>query len=324
MNRIKKIIGNTIKTFKNNIKSLDKEISGEEIHDIYWGDTEDSKKNRENANLEYKEELRKLVSIHVENYNHEIKINEAIKRNVTNTKYKQIMENNTSLMDDEEFEDKRVKEMFEAIIEYSPDPSFWYDVACKICHDMESMNFSKVSSTNGKNSYVGKINELRKIDLLTHTYNLYAIFRKNGTMLNEPKFDKFIVLLGVILHDFGKAEKIKKELDGELDLCHSTISALYIRKNIGEDIIKKYYTGLSQDVRSVDIASIDKIYELVLTAVENHHKKEYPSDIEKSSIKYIEYVKKIDGLAREEEEYKLEINNILKLQDEAIKRRKRK
>ena len=155
--------------------------------------------------------------------------------------------------------------------------------------EMHKMQFAKVSSVNGPLSYLGynssRQEMLKKINLHDHTLNACIIAVEELSAKGTPTDLISIILIIVILHDFGKSPIIASKYREEGNNNHCKISANYAKEYLINYIRENKKSNINSKI-------IDQIYETLYY----HH----DMNIEKKTV-FLTLLTEIDQNAREQE-----------------------
>lgn len=214
------------------------------------------------------------------------------------------------------YKNEIVDKICEYIYLYTPKNFFWEICLDKIFSDMEKYEFDKQPSINKNQAHTSyffsndeiteKINCCEKINLARHTLNLIETyinnFRNHRTFSSLPAFN---ILMGCLLHDFGKSIKLAKDdfgISNERDMFrikHEIISGNYIVNLITR--IKKDFFMYKEDINDEFKAGEDQLL-VIKRAVLEHHEKVFKEGSLTDAIKSID----ADARMREWAAYKKE------------------
>lgn len=168
------------------------------------------------------------------------------------------------------YENPLLQFIFTTVQKYTTLNEIWLFILMQICDDMQYYEFDKISSLNYPHKFNIEVETLQKTTLLQHTYNLvylYDLNKKKETFNFVNNFTSLEVLFSSILHDFGKSQKIAKELhlsENNNSVYHSFISMKYIKKILLNKIRSKYKNHNRLD-------QVEKHLNSIADAVYRHH-----------------------------------------------------
>jgi len=200
-----------------------------------------------------------------------------------------------------QIKNKQLIELYSNIVDFVEVNVLTSAIASCAIEAMEKYRFedsNSITTVTGDNKHLEDSFDykiLSKINLQDHTLHVVQWAMKNCK--EEHPTTKTDIILGCLLHDFGKETEIRKicQSRGSKVSFHASVSSFFVKELLLDSVKDKIKTLLSEDIASVVLEGLQKKILKIAKMVNDHH---IPKALAKGALKK---VKEADIEARQQE-----------------------